>query len=139
VGIALPVGMVTLLEASKNVPGADSADTGLYGFLALVLGCGVWWVGIDRMSERSSGVKLFSTLAVRKRTTVQAHRCANARLQTRSCHHHGCDAQLCVLHTSSQICFIPRYTLLTTRYSTSTGDPFVLLHVEKTFTSSFMK
>lgn len=43
VGIALPVGVVSLLEASKNIPGADTADTGLYGFMALTLGCGVWW------------------------------------------------------------------------------------------------
>lgn len=34
VGIAFPVGIVGLLEASKNL-GADSADAGLYGFIAL--------------------------------------------------------------------------------------------------------
>lgn len=45
VGIALPVGIVSLLEASKKIPGVDSADIGLYGFVALTLGCGVWWVG----------------------------------------------------------------------------------------------
>jgi hypothetical protein len=45
VGIALPVGVVSLLEASKNIPGAEDVDTGLYGFIALALGFGVWWVG----------------------------------------------------------------------------------------------
>ena len=43
VGIAFPVGLVSVMEASKNV-GVDSADAGLYGFMALALGFGVWWV-----------------------------------------------------------------------------------------------
>ena len=42
VGIAFPVGIVGLLEASKNL-GADSADAGLYGFIALSLGFAAWW------------------------------------------------------------------------------------------------
>ena len=41
VGLGLPVAVVGLLEATKNV--APDADVGLYGFLALFAGCGVWW------------------------------------------------------------------------------------------------
>ena len=44
VGIALPVGEVGLLEASKNLaPSGSDADVGLYGFIALCAGCAVWW------------------------------------------------------------------------------------------------
>ena len=40
-GISLPVGVVGLMEASKSV--APDQDVGLYGFLALALGCAAWW------------------------------------------------------------------------------------------------
>ena len=43
VGIALPVGVVGLLEASKTLPGAQDADVGLYGFLAVCVGFAAWW------------------------------------------------------------------------------------------------
>ena len=40
-GISFPVGVVGLMEASKSV--APDQDVGLYGFLALALGCAAWW------------------------------------------------------------------------------------------------
>ena len=45
VGVAVPVGLVSLVEASKKIPGAEDVDLGLYGFIALTLGFGAWWVG----------------------------------------------------------------------------------------------
>ena len=54
-GISLPVGVVGLMEASKSV--APDQDVGLYGFLALALGCAAWWGASPRRGPAQGGAR----------------------------------------------------------------------------------